>query len=144
MSRTFPLAGLLRLRHLQQDSAAGSLASANNRLAATESRRSRATTELETSAAEATDAATLAAIAASRAASRSLLRDLDALRQQQRRDAEQAQTAFNAARAQSIALEKLEARHAATEAFTYLKAEQGTLDEMASMARQRRTEGIPQ
>ena len=103
MSRTFPRAGLLRLRHLQQDSAAGSLASANNRLVSTETRRNRAAAELEASAAEATDAATLAAIAASRAASRSLLHDLDALRQQQRRDADQAQAAFNAARAQSIA-----------------------------------------
>ncbi|EMY34101.1 flagellar export protein FliJ [Arthrobacter crystallopoietes BAB-32] len=144
MSRTFPLAGLLRLRHLQQDSAAGLLASANNRLASTETKRDRAAAELEASTAEATDAATLAAIAASRAASRSLLHDLDALRQQQRRDAERAQAAFNAARAQSIALEKLEARHAASEAFTFLKAEQGALDEMASVARQRRTEGISQ
>ncbi|WP_231556236.1 hypothetical protein [Cryobacterium sp. MLB-32] len=42
MKRLFPLAGLLRLRHLQQDEAAGELAAANSRVQDNETRRDRA------------------------------------------------------------------------------------------------------
>ena len=65
MGRDFPLAGLLRLRRLQQDSAAGSLAAANAKLRQSEQARTEAYDSLAASPLEAADAATLHAIAAS-------------------------------------------------------------------------------
>lgn len=132
MARTFPLAGLLRLRQLQQDRAASELAAANNRMRETAARRMRARAELGQTPLDVFDSATLHAVAAARASSRSMLADLESLNQEQQTAAAQSQAAFNAARAQSVALEKLEARHAETVAAEELHGEQIVLDEIAS------------
>ncbi|WP_231556235.1 hypothetical protein [Cryobacterium sp. MLB-32] len=71
-------------------------------------------------------------MAAARASSRSMLADLDALGQGHLATLAQAQSVFDAARAESIGLEKLEARHSAAVAAADLRAEQIVLDEIAS------------
>ena len=135
MTQTFRLAGLLRLRQLEQDEAAGDLAAANARVAETAHRQAKARTDLETTGSEPTSPETLAAIAASRAAARMLLADLETLERTRRESAEQAQAAFSTARARSIGLEKLEAKHTVREAAADLRAEQLFLDELTSSAR---------
>ncbi|WP_166878193.1 hypothetical protein [Salinibacterium sp. ZJ450] len=132
MARPFTLAGLLRLRTLQQDAAAGDLAAANARLHESGARQARARTALGGTPTDPTDTTTLYAVAAARAASRSMLADLEALRQQQAEDAAAAESAFTAARAATVGLEKLEARHALAIAADDLHAEQTVIDEIAS------------
>jgi flagellar FliJ protein len=134
MKRSFPLAGLLRLRHLQQDQAAGDLAAANSRLRDSGRSLVQARSLLGESLSEVSDAAALHALAASRASSRSMLADLQALDALRRDEAEQARQAFQQARARAIALEKLQARHELAAAAEELRSEQVALDEIASGA----------
>lgn len=138
MSRLFPLAGLLRLRKLQEEAAAGQLAAANALVRETEEEQAEAYQSLRDSALSATDSATLHAVAAARASSRAMLADLAALGTRQAADAAAAQTAYSAARAGSVGLEKLEARHAEGLAAEDQRAEQTVLDELAGTAWQRR------
>lgn len=138
MARDFPLAGLLRLRRLQQDSAAGSLAAANAKLRRSTEARSDAYDSLAASPVEAADAATLHAIAAARASSRSMLADLLAAESLDNAAANTAQAEFHAARARSVGLEKLEAKHADTLAAEDLRTEQTVLDELAGTTWHRR------
>ena len=78
--------------------------------------------------------ATLQAVAAARASSRSMLAELQAADTLRRTEAEQAQLAFQQARAQAIGLEKLEAQHDLSAAAEELHGEQVVLDEIASGA----------
>lgn len=132
MARTFPLAGLLRLRQLQQDQAAGGLAAANARLRENDSSRNRARNALEDTGSSVSTAAALHAVAAARASSRSMLAELESIGDERRSEAARAQAEFNAARAQSVALEKLEGKHTEAVAGEELRAEQVVLDEIAS------------
>jgi len=132
MKRIFPLAGLLRLRHLQQDEAAVELAAANSRVNDNETRRDRARALVHGGGHSPTSVAAMSALAAARASSRSMLADLDALGQGHQAALAHAQTVFDAARAESVALEKLKARHSAAVIAADLKAEQTVLDEIAS------------
>jgi flagellar FliJ protein len=141
MARSFPLAGLLRLRQLQQDQAAGDLAAANARLRENGRSIAQARGLLGTTASEVSDAAALHALAAARASSRSMLADLQALEQLRRDEAEQARAGFQQARARAVALEKLEARHAVAAAAEELHGEQVALDEIASGAWHRAEDG---
>ncbi|MCC3273711.1 flagellar FliJ family protein [Arthrobacter zhangbolii] len=138
MSRAFPLAGLLRLRQLQQDRAAGELSAANARNREARQARVEAYASLETSNTDAVDAATMNAIAAARASSRSMLADLNALGAQRTAEVETARAEFSAARARSVGLEKLQGKHAEAEAAENLRAEQTILDELAGTAWHRR------
>lgn len=132
MSRQFSLTGLLRLRHLQQDEAAGQLASANARLDATSVQRNRARAALGATRADATSTESLYAMAAGRASMRSMLADLDSMLTQQNAEATEANEVFSAARAKAIALEKLEAKHLEAVMVEELRAEQNVIDEIAS------------
>jgi flagellar FliJ protein len=134
MSKQFSLAGLLRLRHLQQDEAAGQLASANARLDGTSVQRNRARAALGATRADATSTESLYAMAAGRASMRSMLADLDSMIYQQQGEADEADEAFKLARAQAIALEKLEAKHVQAVTVEELRAEQAVLDELAGTA----------
>ncbi|MCQ1951182.1 MULTISPECIES: flagellar FliJ family protein [Arthrobacter] len=140
MSRAFPLAGLLRLRQLQQDRAAGELAAANVRMRETHEARAEAYNALETSQtlSDAVDAATMNAIAAARASSRSMLADLNALGTRHTAEVEAARAEFSSARARSVGLEKLEGKFVEAEAAEDLRAEQTILDELAGSAWHRR------
>jgi flagellar protein FliJ len=132
MSRAFPLAGLLRLRHLQQDRAAGDLAAANSRLHENSVVRDRARTALGGSPTEATSVEALYAVAAARASTRGMLADLDALGRRHSATAAEAQAAFDVARAQALSLEKLELRHSHEVTIEEQHAEQIVIDEIAS------------
>ena len=132
MSRAFPLAGLLRLRHLQQDQAAGDLSAANSRLHEHSVVRDRARIALGGSPAEATSVEALYAVAAARASTRAMLADLDALGRRHEASAFSAQAAFDAARAKALSLEKLELRHADEVTLEEQRAEQIVIDEIAS------------
>lgn len=141
MSQRFSLAGLLRLRHLQQDLAAGDLAAARGRLDATSVRQERARVALGGTASDVTSTSALYAIAAGRAALRSTLSDLTALGEGQADEAAAAEQAFGAARAQSISLEKLQQKHAVRTAADDVVGEQHALDELATTTWHRDTEG---
>ena len=134
MARAFSLLGLLRLRHAQQDQAAGRLAEANDRLRDAADRRLAAKRTLDDGPAQVTDAAMLSAIAASRASSRAMLAELDAVAARRRAEADEAQTAFEAARRAASGLEKLEAAHAVEAAAEDLRTEQAALDEIAGQS----------
>lgn len=132
MARSFPLAGLLRLRQVQQDQAAIDLSVANARVVEGTARQRRARSSLGATSSEATSASVLYAVAASRAASRSMLAELQALDCDHRASLEVANTAFTDARARSIGLEKLEVRFDDAVANGMLVAEQAVLDEISS------------
>lgn len=141
MPRAFPLAGLLRLRHSQEEQAAAALASANSSARAAKARRETARIEASMTESEAVSPAALNAIAAARASSRSMLTDLDTLCQLEDEAVATAQSAFVSARTRSVGLEKLSDRHRTAWTSGQIKAEQGALDEIAS-SRQLRTQGV--
>ncbi|WP_150308017.1 flagellar FliJ family protein [Planctomonas psychrotolerans] len=136
MARTFALAGLLRLRHVQEDEAQSVLAAANARAreAAVRSAMARAQLENGSQLDGVFDSSALLAVAAARSSARSMLAELDAVAQGHQASAEQAQVAFSAARARSIGLEKLEQKHNAVVAEEDVRSEQIVLDEIASTA----------
>jgi flagellar protein FliJ len=137
MARTFPLAGLLRLRQIEKDHAASDLAAANAFRREAGERQARAMAALHAVPAEATDASTLFALAAARASSRSMLADLAVLGARAEAEAAQAQEAFTDAKKRAVGLEKLEARHRDGVAAGDLHAEQANVDEIATTAWQR-------
>ena len=137
MNRRFPLAGLLRLRHAEQDRAAASLAAANDRVREAADARIAARRTLEDTgvAMPIQDAATLSAVAAARAATRGMLQELDAVVQNRRVDADRAQGDYNTARRSALGLEKLEEQHGTRVAAEELRTEQTVLDEIAARGR---------
>lgn len=132
MNRQFPLAGLLRLRQMQQDQAATGLARANSRSQAARDRRAAARTELGNSGDTAGSSSALLAIAAARASSQSMLADLEALEAATEAHLAEARSEYTEARRQAVGLEKLEFRHGSELALAELRTEQGVLDEIAS------------
>lgn len=132
MARTFPLAGLLRLRHLEEDQAASHLAAANSRLEESSVLRERARTALGGTPAGVVSVESLYAVAAARASTRGMLADLDALGRRHESAQAEAQTHFDAARAQSLRMEKLARRHQASVAADELREEQIVIDEIAA------------
>ena len=141
MARLFPLAGLLRLRHLQQDKAAGDLAAANRRLKENAERRTRVRGALSGTPTDVDSTTALHAAVVARAASRSMLADLEALAVERLSERERTQAVFDAARAKSIGLEKLEDKHTAGVIAEDLHAEQTVLNEIASVAWHRERNG---
>lgn len=139
-TRSFPLAGLLRLRQLREDEAAGSLASANERLHASMSRVEELAEALDGTDLSPSDSASLYAVTAARASARSMLADLHALEAQLQAEQDRAQEQYRAARAATMGLEKLQERHREAGAAADLEAEQRVLDELASTGRGRHTE----
>lgn len=132
MPRRFNLAGLLRLRHMQEDSAAAALAAANGRMSRGSSRSSAVRAALGESETEVSTAAGMAAMAASRASSVSMLADLRIMTQLDAEAVQQAEADFMAARAKSKGLEKLHEKHQDNVAADDLAAEQIAVDEIAS------------
>ncbi|RAX16981.1 flagellar export protein FliJ [Pseudarthrobacter sp. AG30] len=132
MNRQFPLAGLLRLRQLQQDQAATGMARAASRSEDAHGRRAAARKELGDSVDSAVSSSSLLALAAARASSQSMLADLDALSAAAEADLAEARADYTQARRMAVGLEKLELRHDAELAAAELHAEQGVLDEIAA------------
>jgi flagellar FliJ protein len=134
MNRRFPLAGLLRLRQLEQDQAAARFGAANARLRALSAREETALTGTERIASDVESSASLRAVAAARASAMSMLADLHTLAEVAESERDDAQLELAAARARTVGLEKLEARHAEAVAAAELAAEQGVLDELGASA----------
>ena len=141
MARMFPLAGLLRLRQIQEEQAASDLAVANARAREIRSRQTRARDALSLSESEAASTTVLYAVAAARASSRSMLAELDSLGCEHQPVLDQASEAFAEARARSIGLEKLAGRHKLQQTEEELHAEQAAIDEMASTGWHRKNDG---
>lgn len=142
MARTFPLAGLLRLRQIEKDHAASDLAAANALRRDVQDRQVRAIAALHAVPAEASDASTMFALAAARASSRSMLADLAAYAERAEAEAGEAQQAFTEAKKRAVGLEKLEARHHAEVVAGDLGAEQAAIDEIATGAWLRGRSGL--
>ncbi|QOD05759.1 hypothetical protein [Pseudarthrobacter sp. BIM B-2242] len=140
MTRTFSLAGLLRLRGIEQDQAASNLSRANARSQAIHARKSAARLELQDSPSDVSSAKALHMAAIARASSRSMLNDLLALEAIQNEETAAAQAAFTEARTRTAGLEKLETKHNARVAAADLSAEQTALDEISAGARHRLNE----
>lgn len=143
MNRQFPLAGLLRLRRMQEDQAASGLARAHSRSQSARERRAAARTELQDSGGAVGSSSALLAIAAARASSQSMLADLDALAAATESELAAARAEYTEARRQAVGLEKLELRHGAELAVAELRSEQGVLDEIASSSWHRAGGHVP-
>jgi flagellar FliJ protein len=139
-TRTFGLAGLLRLRTIEQDQAGAALATANSRSQAIHARTSAARRDLRGAAVEVSSTKALHMAAISRASSRSMLNDLLALETIQNEETAAAQSAFLAARSRTVGLEKLQAKHDTRVAAEDLATEQNALDEISASARYRAKE----
>jgi flagellar FliJ protein len=133
----FSLAGLLRLRHLEEEEAGQALARANSRLEETSAREAQIRRKLGGGDDDVASVEVLRAVAAARASSRSMLAELDAVGRSHRQSADEAREAFAAARTRSKGLERLEERHDVAVAMTERRTEQNALDEIASGARAR-------
>ncbi|MHA7222567.1 flagellar FliJ family protein [Arthrobacter sp. RHLT1-20] len=132
MNRQFSLAGLLRLRQIQQDQAATGLARARSRSSSVRAREAAARRELGARDEPISGSASLRAIAAARSSSHSMLADLENLGRIAETDEADARSEFIAARTRSVGLEKLQARHDAEVNTEDLRIEQSALDEIAS------------
>ncbi len=131
MKRGFPLAGLLRIRGIQQRAAAAHLSRAAMEEQRTEARDRQLRAALTTSAETPGDIRTLAALAASRVAARSLLADLDTLRRAQRADVDAARLRLDDARRAERGIERLADAFHERERERRDAAEQAVLDEIA-------------
>lgn len=132
MNREFSLAGLLRLRQIQQDQAATGLARARSRSSSVRVREAAARRELTATDEPISSSASLRAVAAARSSSQSMLTDLQNLSRLAETEEADARSAFIAARTRSVGLEKLQTRHFAEVASEDLRVEQSALDEIAS------------
>jgi flagellar FliJ protein len=135
MARGFPLAGLLRLRQIQQEHAASDLAAANAAARSSAARRSAARAQLAGVAATSSAAADLLAVAAARASTRSMLTELDAADDDAQRAAAEAGEEYTRAKTRASGLEKLEQRHLQAQSAEELRQEQETIDEFAARAK---------
>jgi flagellar FliJ protein len=135
MPRDFSLAGLLRLRRLQEDESADRLRRARSRASELAAQRSHVRDSLLDD--EAVSIESMHAISAARASTSSMLADLRNLETEQAEEVDRAAAEHAAARAQTLALEKLEERHAEQQAAEELRAEQSALDELAGRSRRR-------
>lgn len=131
MSRGFPLAGLLRVRGIQERAAAERLTRASMEHAQTEARDRQVRASLTSSADGVEDVRTLAALAASRVAARSLLSDLRVLGEAQAAAVTTAREEHAAARIDEHGLTRLAEAHDRRERERALRAEQSALDEIA-------------
>ncbi|MGN6324944.1 hypothetical protein [Pseudolysinimonas sp.] len=129
--KPFSLLGLLRLRKLQEDRAAASLAVARRSQRDTAARIAHAHARLASVDASVATSDELFAIAATRSSSASMLADLAEL---ERRQADEV-VALAGAHAEAVraarSIEKLEERHAVEQAAAEVAAEQRVLDELA-------------
>ncbi|MEV7618584.1 hypothetical protein AB0N59_00435 [Microbacterium sp. NPDC089321] len=131
MTRSFSLAGLLRVRSIQERAAAQELSRAVIEENQTRARERHLRAALAATDSDAVDVRSLAAMAAARVAGRSMLADLESLAQAQRQAVDDAQSAHSDARREVRGLDRLAAAHAARAQADALRAEQHELDEIA-------------
>ncbi len=135
MSRQFSLAGLLRVRGIQERAAAERLSRAVLDARHTEARDRHLRSALAGEGTEAVDVRSLAALAAARSASRSMLADLTALASVQQQSVADARAEHADARRAQRGLDRLADAHAERVLSEDLRAEQAELDEIAARVR---------
>jgi flagellar FliJ protein len=131
MTNSFPLAGLLRLRKLQEDQAAAALSAARGRADEVRHRGRRLRGTLDGSGAAASSVEHIVAIAAARASTSSMLSELEALGRSAADEEARTLADHQESRRRALTLEKLEAGHQAAEAVERGIEEQRALDELA-------------
>lgn len=129
VERAFRLQGLLNLRHLQEEQAAGHLASAHADLNNADKRLGEARERLSHMSATGTD---LAVAAAMRDAARMQIQEGIARKEYAKAVVEQRQEEWMGAKRKAATLEKLENRHNEAVIADELHWEQLALDELAS------------
>ena len=134
MSAQFSLAGLLRLRKLQEDQRAAELNSARDRESVGAARTRRIRAELSHTNESPAEHASLASIAATRASSASLLSELDEVDAQNAAEVAIAASAHADAHRKTLGLEKLEERFLQQRTAEELRQEQLLLDDLSSRA----------
>lgn len=132
MTRSFSLAGLLRVREIQERAAAQRLSRAVLDARHTEARDRSLRAHLAGAGSEAVDVRSLAALAAARAAGRTLLSDLTMLAELQEQTVDQARAEHSEARRAMRGLDRLAQAHAVRVRAAELHAEQAELDEIGS------------
>jgi flagellar export protein FliJ len=138
MTRDFSLAGLLRVRGIQERAAAQRLSRAVIDARHTEARDRQLRSALAGEGTDAVDVRSLAALAAARGASRSMLAELTALAAVQSQSVDEARAEHADARRAERGLDRLADAHAVRERTDELRAEQAEIDEIASRSK---TEG---
>jgi len=138
MTRGFSLAGLLRVRQIQERAAAQRLSRAVIDARHTEARDRHLRSALAGEGTDAVDVRSLAALAAARSAGRSMLADLTALAEVQSQSVDEARAEHAEARRAMRGLDRLAEAHAVRERTDELRIEQAELDEIASRSQ---TEG---
>jgi flagellar FliJ protein len=132
MNRTFPLAGLLRVREVEEDRAAGELARAQRERAAADERVEAVRAELQRQDPRPANDAAWQAMVAGRAALSALLSESIAAKQAAEQQVRGREQDWTAARARTRAVERLAERHADRVTAAERKAEQAGLDEIAA------------
>lgn len=140
MKRSFSLAGLLRVREIQERAAAQRLSRAVIDAQHTEARDRSLRAHLSGVGSEAVDVRSLAALAAARVAGRTLLVDLTTLSELQKRTVDEARTEHAEARRAMRGLDRLAEAHALRMRTAELQAEQTDLDEIGSRTSSTTTE----
>lgn len=136
MSRGFSLAGLLRVRGVQEREAAARLSRAMVEAAQTAAHDRRLRAALADGSSEAVDVRSLAAIAAARVAGRGALADLQTLAAVREQAVDEARAAHAEARRAQRGLERMAETHARRVRVDELRAEQAELDEIAGRGRE--------
>lgn len=136
MTRGFSLAGLLRVRAVQERAAAERLSRAAIEAEQTASRERHLRAALAGTGSDAADVRSLAALAAARVAGRSLLADLETLVAMHQSSLDDARRQHTDARREVRGLERLADAHALRARAAELRAEQLELDEIAARAEQ--------
>ena len=135
MTRSFSLAGLLRVREIQERAAAQRLSRAVIDAQHTEARDRALRAHLSGVGSDAVDVRSLAALAAARVAGRTLLVDLTTLSELQNQTVDEARTEHAEARRAMRGLDRLAEAHALRTRMAELHAEQTELDEIGSRTR---------
>jgi flagellar export protein FliJ len=132
MNRSFSLAGLLRVRSIQERQAAQELSRAVVDANQTRVRDRHLRAALAATESDAVDVRSLAALAASRVAGRSMLAELGALTALQQQAVQDAKTVHDGVRREVRGLDRLAEAHAVRVRAEELRAEQHELDEIAA------------
>ena len=142
MERAFRLAGLLRLRKLQEDQAAARLATANAALRVSETRRASTARALSGHSLPDGDGRTFGAAVVGRASLGSLLGEANAAVGGARERVMADTGAWSATRMRSVGLEKLEDKHRVVVQHEDDRLEQMVLDEIASRSGSTKVLGV--
>ena len=134
MSAAFSLAGLLRLRRVEEDQRALELNSARDRESIGLARTRRIRNSLADSPVDPDDFASLVSIAATRASTSTMLSELSEIDDAAAAQVSAAAIAHADAHRKTLGLEKLETRHDEARAAEENKAEQLVLDDLSARA----------